>query len=69
MLEKRKSEVCKVKYFGALLADFFFNWNLIPRRNVEHPLQGVWLQGKEDDEDEKHIGKLIRKNPETKGAY
>ena len=27
------------------------------------------LQESEEDKDEKHIGKLIRRNPKLKGAY
>ena len=35
---------------------------------TEQPLKGMKPQEKEE-RDEKHIGKLFRENPETKGVY
>ena len=42
MLEKRKSEVYKVKYFGALLADFFLIgiWSLEEMLNIHYKVCG-----------------------------
>ena len=35
---------------------------------AEQPTQGMGLQGKEEEKDEKHIRKLIRKSPKIKGT-
>ena len=45
-----------------------FLLRLTPRK-AELPLKGMKLQVKEEGKDKKYIGKLIRINPKTKGAY
>ena len=35
----------------------------------DEPLHGMELQEKKEDQDEKHIGKLIRKNLKINGAF
>lgn len=36
---------------------------------AEQPLQGMILQEKEEEIDEKHLGKVLSKNPRIKGVY
>ena len=50
------------------LVQYFFQMGFIPCK-AEQPLQGMELQEKEEEKDEKDMGKLFRKNPKKKGVY
>ena len=47
---------------------FFKKSGLFPFK-AEQLLQGMELLDKKGEKDEKHIGKLFRKNPKIKGVY